>query len=331
MDAQLWVWCFGVFGGIGFLLAAHHLAHEAGHALHSPVVQIALWLGGLTVAYVLMRPVIQDRTLLTGEEILLCLTLGTVGFIFLLYEMGHKFHHHPRIGWGAAALIVVVALLWWYGRPETPPAAVDVPPVGAESVSFWWVSMLGFFGAIGIVFATYHFAHVWYHWTHNPVPAVVIWVLGVCIILFGLLAPVYRGGAELSGPEAWCLLMFGTFGLLFLLYEAGHWLHHHPRVATAVCWLGLGVVLACWYNRPLGTQFTVAPEIVPRIPTYGPGPGFGGSTASSAASPVPDPTTTPPAAKPKLPSTRRTSSSERCEALREAGFSKRARTAQGCP
>ena len=158
-------------------------------------------------------------------------------------------------------------------------------------MSFWWVFCFGFFGSIGMLFATYHFAHVLGHATHSPVVQLGIGALGLWAC-YGLMVPVLEQRTVLSGVEIWCYLLFGSAGILFLLYEAGHWLHHHPRIAWGVSIAGVVMLLGLWYARPPGATLSLTPPIAPRaMPTRSSGhPGFGGASSGGGSSATPAPT-----------------------------------------
>ncbi|OGL99632.1 hypothetical protein A2304_04490 [Candidatus Uhrbacteria bacterium RIFOXYB2_FULL_57_15] len=151
-------------------------------------------------------------------------------------------------------------------------------------MSFWWVFCFGFFGTIGMLLATHHFAHVIGHALHSPVAQMIVWVIGLWAC-YGLMVPVLEQRTALSGVEIWCYLLFGSAGILFLLYEAGHWLHHHPRIAWAVSIAGLAMLLALWYFRPPGSTLSPVPPISPRaMPAGSTGhPGFGGPSGGGSA------------------------------------------------
>lgn len=123
-----WVFVFGTLGPVGILWAGYHFGHVVGHWFHSFLVQAAFVVLGCWAAVTMATPVLEWRSALTVGELWCDLTLGSLGILFLAYEVGHMLHHHRGwqtvIGVGAAALLVALYL----GRPAGAVIA-PVPPL----------------------------------------------------------------------------------------------------------------------------------------------------------------------------------------------------------
>jgi hypothetical protein len=122
-----WVFVCGTLGAIGIGWFAYHVGHVVGHALHSPVANMICVAAGAGAAYAMIMPVVEHRSNLSGPELWCDLVLGSVGILFLAYEVGHMVHAHfwqTVIGLGAVVLVVWL----WVARPEGAEFAI-VPPM----------------------------------------------------------------------------------------------------------------------------------------------------------------------------------------------------------
>jgi len=296
-----WILCFGLIGGIGVLLATEHYGHHLGHWAEMITVQVLAYALGLAVVYWLIVPVLQQRTSLTSSEVAVYLVGGTIGMIFLAHEAEHLLHGNRIVGWAIGLItICVVALLWIY-RPTVNMPEVSVPRVGAAGQpSFWWMTFLGFPGSIGILLAAYHYGHVWGHALHARWPMILVWALGIGAIV-GMGEPLLHQRTALSGPELWLFLTGGSFGVLFLLAELGHWLCRHQRLASVVTLVGLALLVTTWVTRPVGVAFSRLPTTASAhaVPPRGPiaGQSFGTLAPGSSPSVTAPPKASKPAAK----------------------------------
>jgi hypothetical protein len=163
------------------------------------------------------------------------------------------------------------------------PSWLTIHPKEVQMIDIWWLFGFGFLGGVGMLFATLHWGHVIGHATHSPVLQLTVWGVGL-LIVYALVTPVIAQQTSLTELETSVYLVFGSTGILFLLYEIGHWLHHHPRLAWGISTVGLVGLLALWHFRPPGAAIVPTPPPPPVArPVPGPGTPSGSSGTATAS------------------------------------------------
>lgn len=122
-----------------------------------------------------------------------------------------------------------------------------------------WVSILGILGSIGLLFGTYHAKHEIEHATHSMFLSLLVLLFGLAMT-YTIASPVFNGHWNLNEEEIWYQLVFGTIGIGVLLFEAGHWLHHHPAIAQYVNVAGILILLVLWLTKPGDEPETLVAE-----------------------------------------------------------------------